>query len=53
LPVTLHQDQRQLSGNPCVSSRPKAAFEFSQKQSSNGTIKTAMKNLENPWIVLD
>jgi len=26
LPVTLHQNQRQLSGNPCVNSRPQAAI---------------------------
>jgi len=32
---------------------PKATFEISQKQSTNLTIKTAMKNPENSWIVLD
>jgi hypothetical protein len=32
---------------------PKATFEISQKQSTNLTIKTGMKNPENTWIVLD
>jgi hypothetical protein len=32
---------------------PKAALEFSQKQSFNITIKTAMKNPENPGVILD
>ncbi len=32
---------------------PKATFEISQKQSTNLTIKTGMKNQENTWIDLE